>query len=75
MTEQTEHCVLVLDEESGHEAIYIGAELVHSCDTLYSGDIALYLEGKTVQVSQVVVQMPENMHWPKQFERLMPWVI
>ena len=74
MSEQIEHCVLVLDEESGHEAICIGGELADSCFTIHCCDIAKACEGKTVQISHVLVEMPANMQFPQQFEKLMPWV-
>ena len=69
-----EHCVLVLDEESGHEAIYIGGELIEHCFTIHCCDIATACAGKTVQISHVVVEMPANMPFPQQFEKLMPWM-
>lgn len=69
------HVILVLDDGSGHEAIYVGGELVYQGDTIYSGDIAKAVEGKTISLSQVVVDMPADVHeYPEHFDECISWV-
>ncbi len=68
------HIIGVLDNESLDEALYVGGELVASCHTIYVNDIVQAAGGRTIDLSDVSVDLPEGMDWPKRFEALMPYI-
>lgn len=68
------HVVVVTDEESGHQGLYVGGDLADQEDTLYACDIAAAIGDKVVQFSHVVVNMPEKVvEFPKTFDECMLW--
>lgn len=70
------HVVLVMDEESGHEAIYVGGDLFNQDTTIYAGDIAEACGDDTVNISRIIVRLPDNsVGYPEQLENLMPFLV
>lgn len=68
------HIVVVTDEESGHQALYVGGELIEQDTTIYACDITRAADGKTVRFSHIVVNMPEDaIGYPSVFDECMLW--
>lgn len=68
------HVIAVIDEESGHEALYVDGELFEQDSTIYACDIAKAAKGKVIQFSQVRLNLPESeVGFPSQFEKCMLW--
>ena len=67
--------VCVIDQESGHEAVYVGGELKDQDTTIYGHDIARVASGLTVQLSHVTVDLPEEMQYPQKFEELVRYIL
>lgn len=68
------HVVAVIDEESGHEALYVDGDLRDQDLTIYACDIARAAEGKVIQFSQIRVNLPEDqVGFPQEFEKCMLW--
>ena len=68
------HVIGVLDESTGYEALYVGGELKQADFTLHLCDVARVSEGKVINFTFLVVEMPDGMEFPKQFEFLMPHI-
>lgn len=70
------HVVLVIDEESGHEAIYVGGDLSFQDTTIYACDIAEACGNQIVTVSLIAVRLPDNsIGYPDHFEKLIPFLV
>jgi len=69
------HVVAVIDEETGHEALYVGGELFLADATIYCCDVARAAAGKVIQFTQIQVSIPEDEHqfFPQQLDRCMLW--
>ena len=68
------HVVAVIDDRTGHEAIYVGGDLFDQGSTIYACDIAMAAKGKVIQFSQIRVEMPASQIWfPQQLEQCMLW--
>ena len=68
------HVIGVLNESSGFEALYVGGDLKDTDFTLHLCDVARVAEGKTIVFTFLVVEMPDGMEFPKQFEYLMRYI-
>lgn len=74
MGKKTKHLVVVHDNESNHQALYVDGEMMVSDSAIYGTDIANAAKGRKVHVSFVTVTMPEtSQEFPKKFEKLMRW--
>ncbi len=65
------HVIGVLNEPTGFEALYVGGDLKKTDFTLHLCDVARVAEGKVIVFTFLVVEMPEGMEFPEQFEYLM----
>lgn len=68
------HVVCVTDEETGHEAVYVGGELREQDATIYGCDIARVTSGMTIQLSHVSLRLPEHQEYPSRFEDCLQFV-
>lgn len=68
------HVIGVLDESSGHEALYVGGDLKETDFTLHLCDVGRVAEGKAINFTFIVVEMLDGMEFPKQFEHLMQYI-
>jgi hypothetical protein len=68
------HVIAVLDEESGHEALYVGGDLKETDFTLHMCDVARETEGMVIEFSQVIVTMPEGKDFPRKFEHVVKYI-
>jgi hypothetical protein len=62
------HVVCVTDEETGHEAVYIGGNLKDQHGVMYASDLARLTSGMTIQLSHVSLRLPEHQEYPCRFE-------
>jgi hypothetical protein len=62
--------VAVIDNNHGHEALYLAGNLTFQDSTIYMCDLARITEGRLIKFSQVSVELPDNLEWPDQFEDL-----
>lgn len=68
------HVIGVLNEPTGFEALYVGGDRKQTELTLHLCDVARVAEGKTIVFTFFVVEMPDGMEFPEQFEFLMQYV-
>lgn len=68
------HVVCVTDEETGHEAVYVGGDLMEQDATMYGCDIARLAQGMAIQLSHVSLRLPEQQEYPRRFEDCMKFV-
>lgn len=68
------HVIGVLDESSGYEALYVGGDLKETDLTLHLCDVGRVAKGKVINFTFIVVEMPDGMDFPKQFEYLMQYI-
>jgi len=68
------HVIAVIDDESLHEALYVGGKLKAQDATLYMCDVAEVSKGLTIQFSHVVVVLPEGVEYPEKFEELVKYM-
>ena len=68
------HVVVVTDEESLFQAIYVGGDLADQQETIYAADIVDAVGEKICQISHILVNMPDGVNeFPKKFEECMLW--
>lgn len=78
---KTKHLIVVRDDNSGREAIYLDGELVFECADVYACDIAEQCQGIAINFSHVVVHKPDieaypyTEEFPQQFDKCMLWVV
>ena len=67
--------VVVTDDDSGYQALYVTGDRVDQGDTIYAGDIAGVINGyELIQFSHVIVEMPKGADsFPEKFEQCMLW--
>lgn len=68
------HVIGVLNEPSGFEALYVGGDLKDTDFTLHLCDVARVAEGQAIVFTFLVVEMPDNMEFPKKFEDVMRYI-
>lgn len=68
------HVVCVTDEDSGHEALYIGGELRFSDNTVYACDIARETDGMVIELTHMSIGLPSDQEYPKQLGECLKWV-
>lgn len=68
------HVVGVLNEPSGFEALYVGGELKDQDFTLHLCDVAKVTEGKVIEFSFIVVELPDDIDFPNKFEDLVQYI-
>lgn len=56
--------IVVTDEETGYESLYIDGQLRMFDVTIYASDIASQVTGETIQFSHVSLRLPEQQEWP-----------
>ena len=67
--------IVVTDEDSGFEALYVDGALADQNDTIYATDIAEHAKGGPVDFSHVTVVMPDGVdRYPDQFAECCSWV-
>jgi hypothetical protein len=68
------HVVGVLNEPTGLEALYVGGDLKDTDFTLHLCDVARVSEGKVINFSFLVVEMPDGMEFPETFPSLVQYI-
>jgi len=68
------HVIGVLNEPTGFEALYVGGDRKDTDFTLHLCDVARVTEGLVITFSFIVVEMPDGMEFPEQFEHLMQYL-
>ncbi len=67
--------VVVTDDESLFQAMYVDGEFKQSDDTIYASDIEDAAAGRPIMLSTMSVELPESGDFPKTLEKCMQLVV
>lgn len=75
MQSMAKHLIVVTCEVSGFQGLYVDGELAHQDDTIYAGDMAEHAKDGPVDLSHVLVVMPDGCeHYPSYFDECLLWL-
>lgn len=67
--------VVVTDDESLLQAMYVDGVRVQSDETIYASDIEEAAKGRPIMLSTLSIELPEADDFPKTLERCMQLVV
>ncbi len=68
------HVIVVTCTVSGEEALYVGGSLQMVSDVIYACDIAEHSKDGAINLSHVLVELPDDQKFPGSFDECLKWV-